>query len=190
MRREDSYHVHCHSWKPNHSKPNSETRLVAQNVPERPGNARIKNSSQIPREAPAKIVRGIYTMMAPAAPVPSRLVAVEARNLTRSSVHRFIRAMSMGEGAGVVLRDMSPPLMRHSAPVLLLERWSHPAVPGIVPLIPRMFPLLWLQESTPLLLPLECLLLMVLWALLLPWMHLLRTILLLVATSTVVVVLG
>ena len=45
-----------------------------------------------------EVVRGVYAVMASAAQVHSWLVVVEARNLTRLSVHRCIRAMSMGEG--------------------------------------------------------------------------------------------
>ena len=45
-----------------------------------------------------EVVRDILTVMASARQVHSWLVAVEARNLTRSSVHRCIRAMSTGGG--------------------------------------------------------------------------------------------
>ena len=44
------------------------------------------------------VVRGVWVVVALAAQVHSWLVPVEARNLTRSSVHRCIHAMSMGEG--------------------------------------------------------------------------------------------
>ena len=154
--------------------------------------------------------------MASAAQVHSRLVAVEARNLSTAAFVRYPR----GKGEGAVLRDMSSwrwcrirvvlrswcgcvsscpaffgevlllavalahaqlvpirsisspmsmsPLVRRSAPVLLLGKWSHLAGPGIVLLMLRMPPLLWLRISPLLLLPLGRLLLMVLWALLLP----------------------
>ena len=95
MPRKSSYHLHCHRF--NHSKPNSETRLAAQNVPGEPGSARTDSSSRIPREAPVEVARGISAVMASAGQVHSCLVAAEAGNLTRSSVHRYIRAMYMGE---------------------------------------------------------------------------------------------
>ena len=107
MPTKDSYHLHCHRLKSNHSNQNSETRLAAQNVPGGLGNTWMKSSSRIPREAPMEVVCGVWAVMASAAQVHSRLVAVEARNLTRSSVHRCIRAMSMGEGGRSRLPDMS-----------------------------------------------------------------------------------
>ena len=58
----------------------------------------MKGSSRVPREALVEVVREIWVIMASAGQVHSWLVAVEARNLTRSSVHRCIRAMFMGEG--------------------------------------------------------------------------------------------
>ena len=69
------------------------------------------------------------------------------------------------------------PLVRRSVLVLLLGRWSLPAGPGIVLLMPRMSLLLlpWLR---------------MLWLRLLPRLHLLRATLLLVATTTIVVALG
>ena len=67
-------------------------------MPGGPGSARMKSSSRIPREAPVEVVRGVWVVMASAGRVHSCLVAVEARNLTRSSVHHCIRAVSMGEG--------------------------------------------------------------------------------------------
>ena len=179
------------------------------------------------------VVRGVLAVMVSAGQVHSWLVAVEARKLTRLSVHRYIRAMSMREGgrsrtgrhellkmvpntdiAAALVRACFelPCTLRGSAParrsvgtgaaganttdlpdvvsageaphfgaVLLLRRWSLPAGPGIVLLMPRM---------SPLLLPLGRLLLMVLWPLLLPRMNVLRTALFLVATSTIVVALG
>ena len=51
MPREGSYHLHCHRFNSNHSKPNSETRLAAENVPGGPGGAQMK-------EAPVAVVRG------------------------------------------------------------------------------------------------------------------------------------
>ena len=45
-----------------------------------------------------EVVREVWAMMAWAAQMHSRLVAVEVRNLTRSSVHRCNRAMPMREG--------------------------------------------------------------------------------------------
>ena len=45
-----------------------------------------------------EVVRGVWAVMGSARQVHSCLVTVEARNLTRSSVHRCIRAMSTAEG--------------------------------------------------------------------------------------------
>ena len=58
----------------------------------------MKSSSRIAREAPVEVVREFWAVMASAGQVHSWLVAVEARNLARSSVHSCIRAMSTGEG--------------------------------------------------------------------------------------------
>ena len=58
----------------------------------------MKSSSRIPREAPVGVVRGVWAVMVSAVQVHSRLGVLEVHNLTRSSVHRCIRAMSMGEG--------------------------------------------------------------------------------------------
>ena len=60
----------------------------------------MKSFSRIPRKAPVEVVREIWTVMASAGQMHSWLMAVEARNLTWSSVHRCIRAMSTGEGGG------------------------------------------------------------------------------------------
>ena len=46
-----------------------------------------------------EVVREVWAVMASAGQVQSWLVAVEARNLTRSSVHHCTRAMSTGEGS-------------------------------------------------------------------------------------------
>ena len=146
----------------------------------------MKSSTRIPREAPVEVVREVWAVMASAGQVDSWLMTVEARNLTRSSVHRYIRAMSTGEGsrsritrhellklvpnkdrvssclalcgekfllaAALTHAPLVPirlvfspmllsPLVKRSAPVLLLGRWSLPAGPGIVLLVPRMSPL-------------------------------------------------
>ena len=53
------------------------------------------------------MARGVWEVMASTEQVDSWPVAVEARNLTWSSVHRCFRAMSMGREAGAVLRDTS-----------------------------------------------------------------------------------
>ena len=66
-------------------------------MPVEPGSARMKSSSRIPREAPVEVVPDVWAVMASAGQVHSWLVAVEARNLTRSSVHRYIIAMSTRE---------------------------------------------------------------------------------------------
>ena len=58
----------------------------------------MNSSSRIPREAPVEVVREDWAVMASVGQAPSCLVAVKARDLTRSSVHRCIRAMSTGEG--------------------------------------------------------------------------------------------
>ena len=57
-------------------------------MPGEPGSARMKSSSRIPREAPVEVVRGVWAVMASAGQVHSCLVAMEARNLTGSSVQR------------------------------------------------------------------------------------------------------
>ena len=66
-------------------------------MPGGPESTPMKSSSRIPREAPVEVVREVWAVMPSAGQVHSWLVPVEARNLTRSSVHRCIRAMSMGE---------------------------------------------------------------------------------------------
>ena len=68
-------------------------------MPVESGSARMKSSSRLPREAPVEVVREVWAVMASAGQVHKWLVAVEARNLTRSSVHRYIRAVSTGEGS-------------------------------------------------------------------------------------------
>ena len=58
----------------------------------------MKSFSLTPREAPVEVVGGVWAVMELAAQVHSRLGVVEARNLTRSSIHCCIRTTSMGDG--------------------------------------------------------------------------------------------
>ena len=67
-------------------------------MPGEAGSVRMKSFSRIPREAPVEVVRGAWAVMASAGQVHSCLVAVEARNLTRSSVQRYTCALPMEEG--------------------------------------------------------------------------------------------
>ena len=97
--------------------------------------------------------------------------------------------------AGANTTDLLPDVVVSAGEALrsgtAVGRWSLPAGPGIVLLMPQMSPLLWLRISPPLLLLLlGRLLLMVMLLMLLPREHLLRATLLLVATSTIVVALG
>ena len=60
----------------------------------------MRSSSRILREAPVEVALEVWAVMASVGQVHSWLVAVEARKLTRSSIHRCIRAMSIREGGG------------------------------------------------------------------------------------------
>ena len=104
--REGSYHLHYHRLYANPSKPNSETRLEARNVLVEPGSVRTRSFSPIPKETPVEVVLQVWAVVASAGQVHGCRVIAEVRRLTRSNVHRC-RAMSTGERAGAVLRDMS-----------------------------------------------------------------------------------
>ena len=67
----------------------------------------MKSSSRIPKEASVEMVRGVWVVMATAGQVHSWLVAMETRNLTRSSPTAVFVRCPWERGAEAVLHDMS-----------------------------------------------------------------------------------
>ena len=122
----------------------------------------MKSSSRIPREASVEVVRGVWPVMASAPQVHSWLEAVEARNLTRSSVHRCIRAMFMGEGGRnrtvrnellemVLNKDSAAPLVRACFELPSTLRGSAPSRHSVGISSPMLL-LPTVRRSTPILL--------------------------------------
>ena len=91
-------------------------------MPVESGSARTRSSSRIPREAPVEVVCQIWVVVASVGQAHSCRVAVEARSLKRSNVHRCFVMSTWGEGRCCTARHELPKKMPHTDDVAVLVR--------------------------------------------------------------------